>query len=261
MFDRSRIKIDEIISVNHLVGNPKGSHTEFKTEKMFYYQLLFKLKGEAVITFGDKTIRECADYVRFLPSRADFDFAPFYGADVIEEGESINIAFTTFTPMPKEIIAKKYSSHSYLHELFAKIQKLWYYKREGYYHKSLAVLYEIFAAIEEGEKKYLSTRSYDLIAPAVDYISNHFAENDIDCKSLAALCGISQVYMNKIFKDQFGVSPVNYIISKKLDYACDLLRTNHYSMSEIAEMCGFSSAYYFSRIFKSHKGVPPTRYV
>ena len=74
MFDRSRIKIDEIISVNHLVGNPKGSHTEFKTEKMFYYQILFKLKGEAVITFGDKTISECADYVRFLPSRADFDF-------------------------------------------------------------------------------------------------------------------------------------------------------------------------------------------
>ena len=101
MLQTDKIKINEIIFVNHLIGKPKGSHLEFKTDRMYHYQLLYKLAGEAIITFDQKTIREKANDVRFLPNAADFDKAPRYTADIVELGESINIGFTSDSPLPR----------------------------------------------------------------------------------------------------------------------------------------------------------------
>ena len=47
---------------------------------------------------------------------------------------------------------------------------------------------------------------------------------------------------------------------KKIDYSCDLLNAQCYSIGKIAEMSGFVNTYYFSRVFKSKTGVTPTQY-
>ena len=45
-----------------------------------------------------------------------------------------------------------------------------------------------------------------------------------------------------------------------IDYAKELLVTNHQSVAKIAEMCGFSNTYYFSNVFKKQTGVSPSQY-
>lgn len=261
MLNNDRIKINDIVFVNHLKGNKKGSHTKFETDYMFHYQLLYKLSGEAVITFDKKQVTEKAEYLRFLPNPSNFGYAPIYTADVIEQGESINIGFTSDSPLPDEIIAKKYDNSLVFKQLFQRLQKYWFYKHEGYYYKSLSVLYDIFAEISKSEASYQPTHIYSKIQPAIDYIDNNFTNQNIDCSYLSNLCNISHTYMTKLFKNRFGITPVKYILSKKLQYSCELLNTRHYTINEISDITGFSNVYYFSRVFKDKIGCCPSEYI
>ena len=147
MFNDVKVKIDEIVFVNRHFGNEKGSHTAYKTDNVFHYQLLYKLSGDAIIMFDEKTVREKADDLRFTPNPADFGYFPIYTADVLEKGESINIGFTSRSPLPREILVNGYDHALALKELFQKIYKSWHLKHEGYYYKCMALLYEIFAEI------------------------------------------------------------------------------------------------------------------
>ena len=261
MLSNNKICITDIIYVNRLIGNESGTHTEFKTHTLTHCQLLYKLSGKAKITYGGKTVTEKADSVRFLPPSNIFNFQPKYTADVIEKGESINIAFTSDSPLPNEITVRSYGASPLLKNLFIKLHKCWFYKHEGYYHKCVSLLYEIIATLENFEKSYLCSKTYKTIIPAINYIDEHFTENALDCDMLASICGISHTYMSRIFKKHFGISPIKYIITKRLEYACELIKGKEKTINEIATITGFSSAYYFSRAFKSNIGVCPTEYI
>lgn len=68
-------------------------------------------------------------------------------------------------------------------------------------------------------------------------------------------------YLRKLFKKEIGMSPLEYLTSLRMSSAEKLLTamwTNDYSITEIAQMCGYDDALYFSRVFKKHFGCAPT---
>ncbi|MDO5545678.1 MAG: AraC family transcriptional regulator [Eubacteriales bacterium] len=70
-------------------------------------------------------------------------------------------------------------------------------------------------------------------------------------------------YLRKLFKKEVGISPLEYLTKLRMKNAETLLTTmwaNAYSISEIAHMCGFEDALYFSRVFKKYYGCSPTSY-
>lgn len=77
---------------------------------------------------------------------------------------------------------------------------------------------------------------------------------------------LSYEYLRKLFKKETGVSPLKYLSGKRMLLAAEIISgglTNQYSdytVSQIAEECGFSDPMYFSRMFKKTFGVPPTEY-
>ncbi|MBQ8747415.1 MAG: helix-turn-helix transcriptional regulator [Clostridia bacterium] len=261
MINREQIKITDIIYVNHLISRPGVTYEKYGTDNVHYCQILYKLSGEACVTVGAKTVIETVGDIRFTPNFADLPAKTNYSADITEPGESINVAFTTDVPIAKEILVKRYSIHPKLKALFEKMQKCWYYKHSGYYCRCMSLLYEIFAEMQKAESTYTSSDTYRQILPAVAYIDDHFTKTDVDCADLASLCGISQTYMIKLFHRHFGMSPNRYIIAKKMDYACDLLKTKQYRIHQIAQKTGYANTYYFSRAFKNFKGVCPSEYV
>ena len=259
MLGTAKIAVKDILFVEHSRDSALGTHV-FDMKGVFHYQLLYKLGGEAVVTFHGKRMREKMDDVRFLPAPSIFKTVPDYSAEVVELCECINVGFVSDSPLPQELLVMNCANHPALKLLFQRLYKHWYHKHDGYYHKCVSILYEIFYELSSDKRSYVSSRTYQLISPAVDYIDDHFAEMHIDYAALAALCGISYTYMAKIFVGHFGASPNRYVMRKKIQYACDLLNTKRYSVQEIAQMSGFVNAYYFSRSFKKYMKVSPTEY-
>ena len=58
----------------------------------------------------------------------------------------------------------------------------------------------------------------------------------------------------------FGESPIEYIISRRIDAAIYMLRNSDKSLAEIAEFAGYNDVYYFSRHFKRKTGISPGQY-
>jgi AraC-like DNA-binding protein len=70
-------------------------------------------------------------------------------------------------------------------------------------------------------------------------------------------------YLRKLFKKEVGVSPLEYMTNLRMKSAETLLTsmwTNEHTISEIAQMCGFEDALYFSRVFKKYYGCAPSNF-
>jgi transcriptional regulator GlxA family with amidase domain len=63
-----------------------------------------------------------------------------------------------------------------------------------------------------------------------------------------------------VFKKQFGVSPLYYVIQKRVALAGAMLTETDLSMKEVAAAVGYDDPYYFSRIFRKVAGASPTQY-
>jgi AraC-like DNA-binding protein len=76
-------------------------------------------------------------------------------------------------------------------------------------------------------------------------------------EDLARHCGISYSRLRKLFQDDQSESPTAMIWRLKTDQAVQLIRATGLSLAEVAEQCGFSTAFHLSRCVKDRTGLPP----
>ncbi|MBR6790493.1 MAG: helix-turn-helix transcriptional regulator [Oscillospiraceae bacterium] len=100
---------------------------------------------------------------------------------------------------------------------------------------------------------------HDAIMSAMLYISEHFREN-IALEQCAANAHLSLGRFSHLFRELMGVPPHQFILSRRIDEAKELLRYSSMTVSEIAKSVGFDDPSYFSRVFRRHTGHPPTDY-
>jgi transcriptional regulator GlxA family with amidase domain len=92
---------------------------------------------------------------------------------------------------------------------------------------------------------------------------NELAENRAlppGVKEMAAALGISASHLRTRFRESCGVTIGKHVRRLRLEKARGLLRLSTRRVSEIAEMCGFSSVYPFSRAFHAAYSVAPLEY-
>jgi len=97
----------------------------------------------------------------------------------------------------------------------------------------------------------------------VDAISDDFYDCNIDLNALLNQSGYSEDYIRAQFKRIMGKTPTEFLTKVRIDHACHLidLYKSAVSLSDIAEMCGYSDYVYFSRRFKQVMGVSPKEYM
>ena len=145
---------------------------------------------------------------------------------------------------------------------FKDAEKFWRQKKTAYQLNCKALLYEILVLLQnEYHAKYMQRDTVMLIAPAVEYIHQHYTEDLLHISEMADLCSISEDYFRKLFKDIYGISPVKYINHLKISRAKELLSTNLYTIAQVSELSGFTDTSYFSREFKKATGVCPQKYL
>ncbi len=79
----------------------------------------------------------------------------------------------------------------------------------------------------------------------------------LDLEDIAKQFDYSKYYLDRRFKDTYGISLIAYRNEKRMQLAKELLIEK--SVSDVSETLGFSSIYVFSRAFKNHYGVAPTK--
>ena len=111
---------------------------------------------------------------------------------------------------------------------------------------------------KEWQRNYLPRAKEELLSPALNFLHAHFTEKDISVKNLAALCGISEVYLRRLFFERYGTSPKEYMIHLRMQYAKQLLSAEQMSISEVATLCGYAEPCHFSREFSKRVGKSPS---
>lgn len=91
------------------------------------------------------------------------------------------------------------------------------------------------------------------------YIDNHFKES-LTLEQLAELAHFNKYYLAHTFRREFGTSPINYLISRRVAESRFLLRETNHTLSLISQMLGFSSLSYFSQCFRRVEGISPMQY-
>lgn len=92
-----------------------------------------------------------------------------------------------------------------------------------------------------------------------NYLDANYAEN-ITLDMLASLSHMNKYYMAHAFTKYIGVSPITYLLQKRIQEGKSLLESTSYSISQISDTLGFSSQSYFSQAFKKATGKTPIQY-
>ena len=101
------------------------------------------------------------------------------------------------------------------------------------------------------------------LSPTLIKITRYIEENytsQISLQTLASHFSLSKQYIMRLFREQFGVTVTHYINEVKLRKSLDLLTFHSLSISEVAYAVGFSSLYYFDRLFKKTYALTPSEY-
>ncbi len=126
------------------------------------------------------------------------------------------------------------------------------------------ILSYLFYLIDEAISKKSSIEPEHLKAPImiyriIDYINANIHEK-ITLEQIAKNCNSSVSYVRKLFQTHMQRPLYDYILAVRLDAVKKLLTTTSHSITEIAELCGFSSANYLCLIFKKKEGLSPLAY-
>lgn len=91
------------------------------------------------------------------------------------------------------------------------------------------------------------------------YLDDHYAEK-ITLDDLARRYFVNKYYLTRIFKEQFGISIMDYLQKVRITHAKNELRFTDKSAEQIGSECGIGDVCYFSRVFKKVEGISIREY-
>lgn len=152
-----------------------------------------------------------------------------------------------------------------LSDILAEIEAEYDSEQKGYEMMIRSLLLRFFAFVfrnnpdKPDSGKNLSANSAAKVRSILQYIDLNYYEH-IDLALLEQKFGISRPYLCRIFKTMTGISPIDYIIRKRIDEAKRRLIETAGSILEISEECGFNSLSNFNSLFKRMTGCTPGNY-
>lgn len=82
----------------------------------------------------------------------------------------------------------------------------------------------------------------------------------LEVKTVAQESCLSEFYFYRLFKAVYGISPHQYLIQRRLEYAMKSINKGDRSLTEVAVESGFSGVHAFSKSFRKNIGMPPSAF-
>ncbi|MFV0527417.1 MAG: helix-turn-helix transcriptional regulator [Lachnospiraceae bacterium] len=124
-----------------------------------------------------------------------------------------------------------------------------------------ALLHIIYEKLHTLNQSRLSVRSTheSLIQEITAYLEQHLMES-VTLKELGEKFHMSYYYLSHIYKTQTGLSPMKYVMHRKIGESQNLLMNTSMLIGEISETLGFSDNCHFNVTFKKYVGMTPSQY-
>lgn len=230
------------------------------------YQLIYVASGKTHFYFGDEERivnaeqmvlfqpRQPQHYEYFAKDKPEVYWVHFTGSDVK------NILRHYGIPMDEPVF---YSGNSSMYAyLFKEMIHEFQTCRLGYQELLEMYLRQILLLIVRSREEHNPTVSsfiQDEMELARRYFTEHYNE-EINIEEYAKSRGMSISWFLRNFKQLTAKSPMQYVLSIRINNAVSLLEGTNYNINEISSIVGYDNPLYFSRIFKKQKGVSPSDY-
>ncbi len=119
------------------------------------------------------------------------------------------------------------------------------------------VLHELQAPLSSGEKSVAERSAVEKVLQAQRWATERLGES-VRLDDWASSVGLGSIYFGRIFKKESGKRPMQWLNERRLQLAARLLQLTGKPIYAIAEECGFSCPFYFSRTFRKKFGMPPS---
>ena len=246
---------DNIENLKIISSIHKSSRTYAKIENRPTNSFVIRTKGMCTYNFGDREITVNEGEMIFLPKGITYEYT----------STPENKSFYTNINFLGEIGLKKPKSYSldgfyrvdYISNNFA---DLWKFGLAPDKYKCLSLFYDLVSFVLNIENiEYSHKKKFEVIEPAVAYLKEHIYDCELKADKLHRVCGVSDTYFRRIFISRFGMSPQEYIISKRLIHAKSIIDSGDYdTIRGVAVSVGYNDPLYFGKAFKKMYGYSPS---
>jgi AraC-like DNA-binding protein len=226
-------------------------------------QLVLTLKGTGGFKLGKREFR-LKPGMAFLALHADPAHSYFYPPEGTEPWIFFWIAM--HGKAAENMITEMVERYGYFYNLASEsgiIKRLYSYKQ---YQDRIHLLTPLAGARlvmdvltslgDDKENELVNEPVNNLIISAQEYIFKHISA-DINVNDVATFLRISREHLSRIFKEQTGISPYNYILNQKIRLACNLLSETKLSCKEVGVRVGIENPVSFTRSFKRIVNLSP----
>lgn len=137
---------------------------------------------------------------------------------------------------------------------------------EAFLHRTEAPLavycaaYQLFHTLSVNSRlQKENTLDTNIIQTGIRYMEEHPCQR-LNVAEVAAMCGVSISYFERIFKSYAGIPPIEYINNLKIYHMKEMLQDNKLTLDEIAEKMDYCDSSYLCRLFKKMTGMTPKEY-
>ncbi len=122
-----------------------------------------------------------------------------------------------------------------------------------------ASLYKLLAEICQKQKRRSRRNKFVCIREGIKLLEQN---TDMKISEIAKICGVSECYFRRLFKEYSGESPMDFRQHYRIKKAKQLLLFDEsFNIGEIAEELNFADIYHFSKTFKLYNGVSPKQFL
>ncbi len=223
-----------------------------------YYRMYYIVDGHAKIFMHDKTLELLPDHIYFIPAYS------ITGAEceqsMLHYWIHFNLDVTTMSyltiyqpqlsaiamPCDKEIFRMIVESFTDSQDGSHPMNSLAYVSLAKY-------LFSRFLP-----SKNISSKT-ETFLPVLEYIDRNLSSNISNADLCQIIC-LNETYFSNLFTKQFGISPKQYILQKRIGEAARMLLETDKTVKEIGFELGYDNEMYFNRIFHKITGMSPGKY-
>lgn len=253
----SHTVIRRIVLAHHFSAPPNWCSRDYARVRPFS-GIVYVLEGSAEYVL--------ADGKRFTVQKGDCLYIPKGSMYVTQAGGAesfvhmtVNFELLDNREFYPTLIRRRLSRSIHFEQLSSRLILCWTVRHPYYHERCIGILYEMIYLLLK-ELTQTGGPYLEKVLPARVFLDEHFQE-DFELTQLAALCGLSEPYFRRLFLRVFHETPGEYRRRLRIAYAEDLLLSGNCSVTQAAQLCGYSDPAYFSRVFRKTTGLSPMQHI